>query len=187
MTLSAGSWWDGMNLEEATTKDEDTAEPSSSLIMKEAQPLQIPCGVIRTADDDGIRVTGSGSKVHPLATILDTSLPTTTMTLTAAKAKGLLDLIVGAKENNHHYIPAGKLWLRMADVTVSAPAILVVDREEKQDVSSAFELRLGMDFLREYDAVLDFREGELTLLVGENDAMVPFIRMRPSVSFGEDL
>lgn len=187
-TPSVGSWLGGMDLEEAP-RDEDTADPSAILTMSEAQPLQIPCGVIRTTDDDVTHV--AGSRVHPLATILDTSLPTTTMTLAAAKTKGLLDLMVGPDDNNSHYIPAGKLWLRMVDVTVPAPAILVVDMnsglEEKQDASSAFALRLGLDFLRQYESLIDLREGELRMLVEGNEYMVPFMRPRPSVSFGEDL
>ena len=144
-------------------------------------PLQIPCGLILRKEDESHK----DGEVKPVETILDTSLPTSTITLEAVQELGLAPLVVVDDSQHGPYIPINKLWLRMGSIeaTVPSPAILVTN-----EVSGQFGLRLGMDFMRNNGAVVDLREEELNILVeGSESAMVPFIRPRPSLSFGDDL
>jgi hypothetical protein len=167
-----------MDMEDAPMIDNNSNGPK----IEEGPLLQIPCSVIVGLNEDGHE--NASAKGHPLQTMLDTSLPTSQMSWQAAKKNGLLDLVVKDDKFGRAYIPAALLWLRMGslEATVHAPAILVVKDQETE-----FDLRLGVDFLRDNKGVIDLREEELNILVGDESIMIPFLRPRASLSFGEDL
>jgi hypothetical protein len=78
-------------------------------------------------------------------------------------------------------LPAGLFLMHIYDsLTVRAPAITILESTEGlPDV----ELLLGLDFLREYQAIVDLRQEELRLLVKEEEYAIPFLRPRASPSF----
>lgn len=77
-------------------------------------------------------------------------------------------------------------------IVLQSPTITVLEdlpssssstcEEEDDDGNGGFELLLGLDFLREYQAILDLRNEELRLLVKRKEYSIPFLRPRSSVS-----
>jgi hypothetical protein len=185
-SASNKSWWEGMSMDrEDAPKADDMGTETKAAAITEGPLMQIPCGVIRANDDKNVV-----SNVHPLETILDTSLATSTLSWQAVKAKGLSGLVVKDDQGRTYIIPAGALWLRMGslEATVAAPAILVIHEQQIHPIPiSNFEFRLGMDFLRSNQAVIDLQEEVMNILIEEEIVVIPFLRTRTPLSFGEDL
>jgi hypothetical protein len=59
-------------------------------------------------------------------------------------------------------------------VTAPAPSITVLESTTQPGV----ELSLGLDFLREYQAIVDLRLEELRILVANQEYQIPFVRPR---------
>ena len=176
---STGHWWDGMDFEQVSKGNVN----GNLQGYDGSPPLQIPCGLILLQGGKVDQNVIDAAKVHPLQTILDTSLPLSQMSLKAAQDNELFTLMVKDEKHGDH-IPAKSLWLRMGslEATVPAPTILV-----KKDLEGSFSLRLGMDFLRQNQGVIDLRKEELNILVKNEDVMIPFIRPRAPISFSGDL
>lgn len=176
-----GSWWAGMEME-GTPKI--TPHDSNAPNFEDGPPLlQIPCGVIITRRGDNAGESDA-SQVLPLKTILDTSRAFSQISLQVIKTNGLSNLVVWDDEIGRAYIPAKSLWLRLGslEATIHAPAILVVKEQEEE-----FDFHLGVDFLRQNGGIIDLREDELYIMINGESVMIPFIRPRAPLSFGEDL
>jgi hypothetical protein len=188
---SSASWWEGMEFND----NADITDQESNLHLSKEPLIQVPCGLI---------LAGPGEEdVLPLSTMIDTSLPKSSIHSSALKRYPQLQALIrhtSKQESSSFYIPAGALKLRMGSVeaTTASPALLLVhhDCNDTADSPTNFELNLGMDFLREHGAVLDVGEEELKLLVpkshdpsgNKNEVfvyVVPFIRPRPTLDFGD--
>jgi hypothetical protein len=152
--------------------------------------LQIPCGLMILETDTATKP--ASDDVLPLSTIIDTSLATSTIHSNALQKYPRLQALV-RQENDYNdnkgkllYLPSSTLQLRMGSIeaTVAAPALQI----SKDDQSSEWELRLGLDFLRQYQAVVDIQDESLLLRVPSQDGraavMVPFLRPRGSLDLG---
>jgi hypothetical protein len=80
---------------------------------------------------------------------------------------------------------------RRTMITVQSPTITVLEDlpssstscdgdDDDDDGNGGFELLLGLDFLREYQAILDLRHEELRLVVKRKEYAIPFLRPRKS-------
>ncbi|KAL7556902.1 hypothetical protein ACA910_003854 [Epithemia clementina (nom. ined.)] len=129
------------------------------------------------------------SPVTPVCTFCDTAAMRTVMSWDTAKRLGLLPHLdrryAGGKAIGvgscrvMGRIPAGLCDLHLCGtVTVPSPPITILDTTGTADV----ELLLGLDFLREYRAILDLREEELRILVDQEEHCIPFLRPRGSAT-----
>jgi hypothetical protein len=197
-------WLDRMELPDqhftsAPTGKDDTREGGD-----DAHPLlQIPCGLALTREGMGnlsnARLLSSSassfSKQHhtePQRTVqafLDTGAQRTVMSWEAAAKLGFLlphldrryagratgvgsCAVVGR-------IPAGVCQLHLGGgmVTVPSPAILVIESTETDD---HVDFLIGLDFLRDHEAIIDMRKEELQLKVEGKDVSITFLRPKGS-------
>jgi hypothetical protein len=215
---SGSSWWDDMKFDDTfDTSNASTEQHNKNVIVSVGGPmLQVPCGlmIVLTAMDDHATITTTTNPfkdvVLPLSTIIDTSLSVSTIQSHFLQQYPQLQALVqrrvtgGASDETSPpqlYLPYGTLQLRMGSVeaTVVAPALQIVNfnsttTSHKNDQhSDSWELRLGLDFLRLYQARLDLGEEEesLQLRISSTEqekgkvVSVPLIRPRPSLHFGD--
>jgi hypothetical protein len=131
---------------------------------------QIPCGVVLSAN--GI------PEVHPLRTVVDSSVASSTISREAVNAIGLTEFVQSNHDNN--IIPADSFSLRMDEATVPSPLLRVVEAGHDAE----YELMLGMFFLREHEAQM--KDGDLYIQAnGQDEVLVPFIEPRASLSFDD--
>lgn len=72
-------------------------------------------------------------------------------------------------------LPAGLFSMRLGgSVEMKSPAFIVLEASATPDL----DVLLGLDFLREFDCILDLRKDELELLIDGKTKRVPFIRPR---------
>ena len=73
-----------------------------------------------------------------------------------------------------YYIPAGILSLRMDEITIPSPTLWIVTTEDDGDSSGGddfgdgVDLWLGLDLLRQYDAVIDVQSEEVRLKLDDD-------------------
>ncbi|KAG7365333.1 hypothetical protein IV203_038536 [Nitzschia inconspicua] len=215
-TSESSSWWDGMKFDDRhdnVTRTSSSSSSSSSTttttshtegsIRHDNDPilLQIPCGIM-IGSDNNINNDNSDD-VLPLTTIIDTSLATSTIQSTALQTYPQLQtLLVRHEETDtatttgtgRNVIPADTLQLRMGSVeaTVPAPALEVVKETSRHAQHDSWQLRLGLDFLRQYQAMVDIGNESLRLKLPSHDSekiipivTVPFLRPRASLNFGD--
>jgi hypothetical protein len=140
----------------------------------------MPCS-LQTEDQTG--------KMTPTATFVDTGAQVSVLSYQAARRAGVLHLL-DRRYAGHALgvgqcrvlgrLPAGALILHVMNQKLAAPAITILEQ-----TNQGVDLLLGLDFLREYHAILNLREEEISLLVGidtdsgqERNLIVPFIRPR---------
>lgn len=171
------SWLDDFELETeypspAISSSEDDLFQESALDSLQSHPLlQVACNL----STDG--------KVQPVRTFCDTGAQRTVMSYECAEQAGLLQHLdrryagqamgVGSCRVLGR-IPAGIGSLEFDQHVFPSPAITVLESTGSAEV----ELLLGLDFLREYQAVLNLRNEELLLLLDQLEVRVPFIRPR---------
>jgi hypothetical protein len=209
------SWLDGMELEDDYHvpssdhggNDHDGLDHDDHhhalLDAEQTHPLlQIPCAMHVDLPDE----TGR-ARSQPVRTFCDTGAQRTVMSWDCASRTGLLQHLdrryagqamgVGSCRVLGR-IPAGigRLTLN-GQVSIPSPAITVLEsttggssdnnnNNESNDATAGVELLLGLDFLREHDAIINLRAEELQLIVGDDEEVrIPFIRPRsPSSSRG---
>lgn len=205
------SWLNGMELEEdyhvpssdhGNDGDEDDHDDHHHALLDSEQThplLQIPCAMHVDLPDDRARS-------QPVRTFCDTGAQRTVMSWDCAVRTGLLQHLdrryagqamgVGSCRVLGR-IPAGigRLTLN-GQVSIPSPAITVLESttggsssdgndNESNDATAGVELLLGLDFLRENDAILNLRTEELQLIVGDDEEVrIPFIRPRSPSSRG---
>lgn len=201
---SSSSWWDGMKFGDRYHDKNDTVtqeRPSGGPM------LQVPCGLIvmtDTATTDTHNHNKELDDVLPLSTIIDTSLSVSTLHPNALQKYPQLQqlqhvlaedetMMIPSSGTNHNH----NLLLRLDDVTVPAPPLIQVSSpKDKLSSSSEWDLRLGLDFLRQHQAILtvggdDDESLQLRLLDENNNhnnrvvVSIPFLRPRPSLEFGD--
>jgi hypothetical protein len=180
----SSSWFDDMAFEDAPVAAQipvDDVATGGPLDHLQLHPLlQIPMS---------ISLTGSGN-LQAVRTYCDTGAQRTVMSWDCAQQVGLLQHLdrsyagiatgVGSCRVLGR-IPAGIADLHLhGSLTVKSPAITIIESTGTQGV----ELLLGLDILRDYDAVLDLKEEELTLRVQNEEHRIPFLRPRASPSLG---
>jgi hypothetical protein len=177
-----GSWLDGLQWEEDCGIPPADAGDQAFLEASQLHPLlQIPVSV---ALSGVLQATES-----PLRTFCDTGAMRTIMSWETARDLGVLQHLDRRYAGEATGIgscrvlgrlPAGLFLMHIYDsLTVRAPAITILESTEGlPDV----ELLLGLDFLREYQAIVDLRKEELRLLVEEEEYAIPFLRPRASLS-----
>ena len=125
----------------------------------------------------------------PIQTFLDTGAQRTVMSWEAAAKIGFLLPHLDRRYAGRAAgvgscavlgrIPAGVTTLNLGGETVvPSPSITIIESTGTKGV----DFLLGLDFLREQQAVIDLRNEELQLRVNEEDFSIPFIRPRGSLS-----
>jgi hypothetical protein len=178
------SWSDGFG-----SDDPDYNEFLPPRHMSSHPLLQMPCS-LQTEDQTG--------KITPTATFVDTGAQVSVLSYAAARRAGVLHLL-DRRYAGHALgvgqcrvlgrLPAGAILLHVLEHKLAAPAITILE-----DTNQGVDLLLGLDFLREYQAILNLREEEISLLVGvdadtgrERTLLVPFIRPRATLAgLGDD-
>ena len=209
---AASSWVDGMEWEEG---DSNPSTISYDFHLDKEPLIQVPCGVLipdaptTTDDNQKSNMESTGTTKHkqsfstfPVETVVDTAARQTTMTYETAQRLGLMKLIVPLKLGHncnpskncrinyyyYGYIPPKALQFRLGseEATLLAPAIAILSQQkDKQNV--VVPLVLGLDFLRANHAIVDLRQEELHVMNPQGiDVMVPMIRPRATLSFGDD-
>jgi Aspartyl protease len=170
------SWTDGF----VGSDDPTDNEFLPPLHMSSHPLLQMPCS-LQTEDQTG--------KITPTSTFVDTGAQVSVLSYAAARRAGVLHLL-DRRYAGHAMgvgqcrvlgrLPAGAILLHVLEHKLAAPAITILE-----DTNQGVDLLLGLDFLREYQAILNLREEEISLLVGmdadtgkERTLLVPFIRPR---------
>lgn len=201
------------------TSDHDHDDPNHDdhhhafeLDSQQTHPLlQIPCAMHVDLPDNNDHGHNNRARSQPVRTFCDTGAQRTVMSWDCAQRTGLLQHLdrryagqamgVGSCRVLGR-IPAGigRLTLN-GQVSIPSPAITVLesttggnssgsDNESSNDATAGVELLLGLDFLREHDAILNLRTEELQLIVDHDgdrnhseEVRIPFIRPRsPSSS-----
>ncbi|KAG7346074.1 hypothetical protein IV203_005142 [Nitzschia inconspicua] len=211
----SSSWWDGMKFDDSQHDNVTRTSSSSSSsttttttshsegpIRHDSDPilLQVPCGIM--IGSDNINDNDNSDDVLPLTTIIDTSLATSTIQSSALQTYPQLQTLLVRHEETEtttttrtgrFVIPAGTLQLRMGSVeaTVPAPALEVI-METSRHTHDSWQLRLGLDFLRQYQAMVDIGNESLQLTLPSHNSekiipmvTVPFLRPRASLNFGD--
>jgi hypothetical protein len=164
----------------------------------ESHPLlQIPCS-LQTED--------ASSKLTPLQTYVDTGAQVSVLSYQAAQRCGLLHLL-DRRYSGHALgvgscrvvgrLPAGCCLLFLPNNHIlCGPAITVLEH-----TNPGVDLLLGLDFLRDHQAILNLRENEMVLRMAkrriskttssshgndDKDVSIPFIRPRANVVMDED-
>jgi hypothetical protein len=178
------SWLDGFELEDANDNhDSGSNSDHEGLDCLQLHPLlQIPCG-LSLADGD------QQKDLSTVTTVLDTGSQRTVMSWQAAKRAGFLlthmdrryaggrATGVGGSCAVLGRIPEGICRLHLGgEVTVPSPAIYVLESTDSVDVL------LGLDFLRDHQAVLNLHDEELKIRNQEGQLVtIPFIRPRGAI------
>jgi hypothetical protein len=206
--------------------DHDEYDYHDALDAQQTHPLlQIPCAMHVHLPDDGNNNNGNRARSQPVRTFCDTGAQRTVMSWDCAQRTGLLQHLdrryagqacgVGSCRVLGR-IPAGigRLTLN-GRVSIPSPAISVLEStnggnsgsdndnsNDSHDATAGVELLLGLDFLREHDAILNLRTEELQLIVDDRDnddcsdgsdcsdgnhsreVRIPFIRPRSPSSRG---
>lgn len=80
-------------------------------------------------------------------------------------------------------LPAGVILLHMhGQDPIEAPAITILEH-----TNDGVDLLLGLDFLRDHEAILNLRTEEMTLQIAGNskrEVSIPFIKPRSALNFG---
>jgi hypothetical protein len=206
---TGNSWWDGMKFDDADPNHTLNEQQHKEILHIGRSMIQIPCGLIImvTMDDidNATTTTVPAEEVLPLSTIIDTSLTVSTIQSNMLQHYPQLQPLVrrvdddaGDETSPHLYLPWGTLQLRMGstEATVVAPALKIVhfhSSTNDQHHDDSWELRLGLDFLRRYQARLDLGEGTESLQLrilsieeqNSNVVTVPLIRPRPTFHVGD--
>jgi len=182
-----GSWLDGLDYPEEYEHDEqnhdnddgeDEEEDTELLDALQLHPLlQIPADLALTGVLHATEI--------PVRTFLDTGAMRTVMSWDMASRIGVLQHLDRRYSGEATGIgscrvlgrlPAGLFVMHLhgPDVTVQSPAITILESTGLPGV----ELLLGLDFLREYQAVLDLRLEEIRIMVKGKEHSVPFLRPR---------
>jgi hypothetical protein len=199
------SWLDGIELEKDHTHDsvlpsppsfddedhndqdeEDGYHDDGVLDSQQNHPLlQIPCA---------IRIPDESARSQPIRTFLDTGAQRTVMSWDCAEKAGLLQHLdrryagqamgVGSCRVLGR-IPAGIGRMTIGgNESIPSPAITILESTIAGTGTGGVELLLGLDFLRDYQAILNLRSEELQLRVDNRDVRIPFIRPRGSSQRG---
>eukprot|EP00977_Amphora_coffeiformis_P028995 scaffold38210_cov191-Amphora_coffeaeformis.AAC.8 len=181
-----GTWLDGLDCPEEDyehdqqyhEEEEEDEEDTELLDALRLHPLlQIPTHLALTGVLHATEM--------PVRTFLDTGAMRTVMSWDMARRMGVLQHLDRRYSGEATGIgscrvlgrlPAGlfAMHLHGSDVTVQSPAITILESTGLPGV----ELLLGLDFLREYQAVLDLRLEEIRIMVEGTEHSVPFIRPR---------
>lgn len=202
------SWLDGFELEAyqdpAHFDGQYSQDHHDVLSSLQSHPLlQVPCLVsvksTHEAQEPLAPVRDSSlysfSKPHPIRCFCDTGAQKTVMSARSAQMAGLwtfLDRRYGDKSEAVGVsgstcrvlgrIPPGVATLKLyGHVDLPSPAIVVLE-----DLCGV-DLLLGLDFLREYDAILDLGSEELQLSVHGKTEYIPFIKPRGGSSVSGQL
>jgi Aspartyl protease len=162
--------------------------------------LQVPClmavKTTQEAQEPLSSVSDSSaysfSKPHPIRCFCDTGAQKTVMSARSAQMAGLMTFLdrryadkseaVGVGGSTCRVlgrIPPGVATLKLyGHVDLPSPAIVVLE-----DLCGV-DLLLGLDFLREYDAILDLGSEEMQLSVQGKTEYIPFIKPRGGSSVG---
>jgi hypothetical protein len=221
----SSSWFDGMDLEQdyhvppSSDPNDDYNDHHDdhhhALDSQQTHPLlQIPCA---------IRIPDKDARSQPVRTFCDTGAQRTVMSWDCAQRTGLLQHLdrryagqamgVGSCRVLGR-IPAGIGRLSLnGQVSIPLPAITILEStnggsgggdnnsgDDSPDATAGVELLLGLDFLRDYQAILNLRTDELQLIVDDRDdddsdsndrnqnqnreVRIPFIRSRTSTRGG---
>lgn len=160
----------------------------------QAHPLlQVPCSLTLKSDalmnsQHNVMIPPTNS-AHPIRCFCDTGAQKTVMSAKSAKAAGLLGHldrryadsqavgVGGATCSVLGRVPPGIATFQLYnEVSVPSPAIIVLE-----DLCGV-DLLLGLDFLRDHDAVLDLRHEELSISVQGRTVRIPFLKPRSSTS-----
>lgn len=174
------TWLNGMELESDYPKqqEEDNSNPAVLDYLQLHPLLQVPMSVSLQGSDDE----------KPVRVFCDTGAQRTIMSWDCARANGLLHHLdqryaghatgVGSCRVLGR-IPAGICRLNFhGTVSLPSPAITILESTGTQGV----EFLIGLDFLREYGAVLNLRDEEMVLRVEGKEHHIPFIRPRSRLS-----
>ena len=160
--------------------------------------LQIPCSLsIETATSMSTSTsTATSAASHaaffharPVAAFVDTGAQVSVLSYQAVQKAGLIPLLdrryAGHALGVGHCrvlgrIPAGAVVLQIHQHRIPAPALTILE-----STNEGVDLLIGLDFLRDYQAMLSLREEEMVITVRDQDIQVPFIRPRASLSFGD--
>jgi hypothetical protein len=204
----SSSWLDGMEMEQdyhvPPSSDHDDHDDHHHALLDSQQThplLQIPCAIHLPEQ------TSSHTRSQPVRTFCDTGAQRTVMSWDCAQRTGLLQHLdrryagqamgVGSCRVLGR-IPAGIGRLTLNGlVSIPSPAITVLEsttggsssdsnsESNSHDATAGVELLLGLDFLRDYQAILNLRTEELELIVDDDDndggnreVRIPFIRPR---------
>jgi Aspartyl protease len=199
------SWLDGMEFEDTypekqppVNEDDDDSPAESALDYLQLHPLlQVPLAISLASSSSSSSNSCSSddekSGCKPVRTYCDTGAQRTVMSWDCAQQLGLLQHLdrryagkatgVGSCRVLGR-IPAGICQFHFhggssdqssgAGVTVKSPPITIIESAGTPGV----ELLLGLDFLREYQAVLSLGEEDLALFVKGKVYRIPFLRPR---------
>ena len=192
---SKTTWLNDLELEGRRPRDHNNVDPneegSGVLDALQLHPmLQIPVSFSL----NGIL----GSPHTPVTSYCDTAAMRTVMSWDTAKRLGLLPHLdrryaggkavgVGACRVLGR-LPAGLCDLHICGmVTVPSPTIIILESTNTAKGGSlqttpGVDLLLGLDFLREHQAILDLRQEELRLLVNQEEYSIPFLRPRQPIT-----
>lgn len=144
--------------------------------------LQVPCSVQLKTDENDAKVT-------PLATFVDTGAQVSVLSQRAAAQAGVLHMM-DRRYAGHALgvgqcrvlgrLPAGCLVFYLHGICVPAPAITVLEH-----ANEGVDLLLGLDFLRDYQAILNLQTEEMLLTTKHAGIVaIPFVRPRAVLQFG---
>jgi Aspartyl protease len=197
--MGEDSWLDGFELEDYqdhTHDDGQYAQDNQDVLSSlQSHPLlQVPCLMVvkstQEAHEPHISLSEpslhSFSKPHLIRCFCDTGAQKTVMSARSAQMAGLLSFLdrrygdkseaVGVGGSACRVlgrIPPGVATLKLyGHLDLPSPAIVVLE-----DLCGV-DLLLGLDFLREYDAILDLGSEEMQLSVQGKAEYIPFIKPR---------
>mmetsp|Transcript_4246 Transcript_4246/g.5593 ORF Transcript_4246/g.5593 Transcript_4246/m.5593 type:complete len:316 (+) Transcript_4246:159-1106(+) len=188
------SWIDGMEFEESNSEDDQYQEQivttdqlekdfeESHHALNLLDPLQLN-PLLQIPLSLSLNDISDSSKT-PVRSFCDTAAMRTVMSYEMAKKLGVVCHLdrryagqaigVGSCRVLGR-IPAGVFDVHLYGmVTVPSPAITILE----ESTSEGVELLLGLDFLRDHQAIVDLRLEELRLLVDNYEYSIPFLRPR---------
>jgi hypothetical protein len=180
---SSGECSDQDELFDLDDGEEDDILPATTSSTADPHPLlQISCQLAVSATD---------SMTFPVLTVCDTGAQRTILTFEAATRCGLVPQVdrryqgralgIGKSVKVFGRLPAGAVTLQLYGkncCSMPSPAMIVLEPGAQQQ----FDVLLGLDFLREQQAVLDLTQEELLL----SGVRVPFVRPRGESSLSYD-
>jgi len=170
------------------SNNKDDSNPHPDLHPSQTHPLlTIPCSL--QLDD----------KMVTLRTCLDTGAQRTLIQSSSLPAFGWTQLdnrYIGTATSVSGSIqvlgrlPAGWCMLQLGDTVLPSPAMYVLDDDDttstQDDHPYEPELLIGLDFLRDTNAVIDMGKGEVTLTIGGRKVTETLIRPRNEICFQKD-